>query len=79
MGSFKRQSTIFDHSHSDGSSFSYILVFIVFIACCTFLSKLYCQTKKEKREQFSEEDKYLESRTSLLKQDNLEVSFNFVL
>lgn len=74
LGNFRKQPSDLKDSESKGSPILVGLFIIVLVAGCTLITKLYWKTRKVKRQEL-EDDKYKESRTSLLKQDTFAVSF----
>lgn len=77
LGNFRKQPSDLKDSENKGSPILVGLFITILLIGCTLITKLYWKTRKVKRQQFLEEDKYKESRTSLLKQDTFAVSFDF--
>lgn len=74
LGSFRKQSSDLTKPSSSSSPFIMGIFFTLLILGLTIIGKLYWKSRKIKKDIGKNEDKYnMESRCSLLKQDNFSV------
>lgn len=75
IGNFKQTQKDLRQQTSRSSPILLGTFFTIFIVALTIIARLYWKSKKKKRKEMVKEDKYnMESRCSLLKQDNFAVS-----